>query len=386
MKYYIVVGEASGDLHGANLMKSILKNDPKAEFRFWGGDKMKSVGGTMVRHYKDHDFMGLVEVIKNIRTILGNMKFCVSDIESYNPDCVLFIDFPGFNLKVAKKIQHIRATIFYYISPTIWAWKENRVELVKKYIDRMFVILPFEQKFYKDRHNVDVDFFGHPLLDSIENDKNIITKDEFILNNKLPNKEIIAILPGSRESEIRENLNIMQEISDDFAEYQFVIAGMSRFSEAHYKQFITKKNIHIVMDQTYNLVRNSKAAIVVSGTATLETALLECPEILVFKTHKLTWAIGRLFVNLKYLGLPNLIMEREVIPELLQQNLTSANIKHELEKILFDTDYNDDFKNNYKLLKQKLGGSGCSERLGKQIVEYLIENDITKYYRKNFKK
>lgn len=381
MKYYIVVGEASGDLHGANLMKAIIKNDPNAEFRFWGGDKMKAVGGTIVRHYKDHDFMGLVEVIKHLRTILGNISFCASDIEQYNPDCVLFIDFPGFNLKVAKKIQHLNTTIFYYISPTIWAWKEKRANLVKRFTDRMFVILPFEKAFYKKRHNIDVDFFGHPLLDAIEAEKEKMDKETFISSNNLPNKKMIAVLPGSRESEVRENLKTMQEIADDFADYQFVIAGMSRFSIDYYQKHISKKNVSVVLDQTYELVRKSEAAIVVSGTATLETALLGTPEIIVFKTHQLTWTIGNWFVDLNYLGLPNLIMGNGIVPELLQRDMTSSNIKSRLNNILNNYHYRQQMLDDYDELKNKLGGIGCSDRLGAEIVNNLNKNDKSKYYR-----
>jgi len=385
MKYYIVVGEASGDLLGSNLMKAIISNDNEAEFRYWGGDRMKAVGGTLVRHYKDHDFMGIVEVAKHLPTILGNMSFCVEDIKEYKPDCVIFIDFPGFNLKVAKKIKDINATIFYYVSPTIWAWKENRVNIVKKYVDRMFVILPFEKSFYKDRHNVDVDFFGHPLLDQIAATPEKTTRDEFLQQNQLPDKDIIAVLPGSREAEIRENLRTMQEIADDFSDYTFVIAGMSRFPKEKYMQYISKQNVKVIFDQTYDLLRKAKAAIVVSGTATLETALIGTPEMLVYKTSQITWSIGSLFVDLKYLGLPNLILDRSVIPEVLQKEMTGANIKKQLELLLFDEETKKRTQQKYADLREALGGGGASERVGKAMVDYLRRDDRSIYYRNMYK-
>lgn len=372
MKYYIIAGEASGDLHGANLMHELKKLDTKADFRFWGGDKMQEQGGELVRHYRNHDFMGFVQVVKNIRKILGNMSFCKKDIAAYKPDVVILVDFPGFNLPIANFVKNkLGIRTFFYISPTIWAWKENRIKKIKRSVDRMFVILPFEKQFYKERHNYEVDFCGHPLLDQIAQTDLSTSQAEFIASNQLDAKPIVAVLPGSRTAEIEENLKCMQSIAPNFSNYQFVIAGMDRFNESFYRSKITAANVSVVFNQTYQLIKLSKAAIVVSGTATLETALIGTPEVLVYKTSQITWSLGSLFVKLKYLGLPNLIMDAPIIPELLQKNMHPESLQASLESLLFDSAVRNKMLADFEALRNKLGGAGASERIATKMWEYL---------------
>lgn len=374
MKYYIIAGEASGDLHGSRVIREIKKNDANAEFRVWGGDKMAQAANTsLVKHYKDYDHMGLVEVVKHARKILRNIDFCKKDIAQYMPDAIIFIDFPGFNLKIAPTAKQLGIATFFYISPTVWAWKENRVKLIKQCIDHMFVELPFIKNFYETRHNYKVDFVGHPLLDSVsEFSSQFSSIEEFIQANKLPQKPIIAVMPGSREYEIRENLKTMQMISEEFAEYEFVIAGMSRFSEEFYRKFITANNVSIVFNQTYELLSKATASITVSGTATLEAALFNVPEIVVYQTNPLTFYVGKMLVKLNHLGLPNIIMERGIVPELLQSDVTAKNLRAALKTVLNKEKRAEIFE-SYKELRQRLGEEGAAFRVARNIQKYLSE-------------
>lgn len=374
MKYYIIAGEASGDLHGSRVIREIKKNDANAEFRVWGGDKMAQAANTsLVKHYKDYDHMGLVEVVKHARKILRNIDFCKKDLAQYMPDAIIFIDFPGFNLKIAPTAKQLGIATFFYISPTVWAWKENRVKLIKQCIDHMFVELPFIKNFYETRHNYKVDFVGHPLLDSVsEFSSQFSSIEEFIQANKLPQKPIIAVMPGSREYEIRENLKTMQMISEEFAEYEFVIAGMSRFSEEFYRKFITANNVSIVFDQTYELLSKATASITVSGTATLEAALFNVPEIVVYQTNPLTFYVGKMLVKLNHLGLPNIIMERGIVPELLQSDVTAKNLRAALKTVLNKEKRAEIFE-SYKELRQRLGEEGAAFRVARNIQKYLSE-------------
>lgn len=372
MKYYLVAGEASGDLHGSNLMKEIKTHDPQAEFRFWGGDLMKAQGGTLVRHYKDHDFMGIIEVVKHLPTILNNISSCKKDIASYKPDAVIFVDFPGFNLQLVSFVKKLGIKTFYYISPTIWAWKESRANIVKKYVDHMFCIFPFEKDFYKTRHNHDVDFVGHPLLDSIYSNNSFVNFSDFRKQHNLPaDKEIIAILPGSRTAEVRENLKIMQAVTMHYPNYQFVIAGMNHFEKSFYEQYITNSNITVLFNMTYQILHVATAAIVVSGSATLETAIIGTPQIIVYKTNPITFWIGKNLVKLKFIGLPNIIMDRAIVPEILQENMTPAAIRDVLDKILYDKKYRQKNMDDYKELAVKLGGPGASKRTATLINRYM---------------
>lgn len=369
MKYYIIAGEASGDLHGANLMKALYEEDPEAEIRFWGGDLMEKTGGTLVKHYRDLAFMGFVEVIFNLKTILNNIKICKKDISEFKPDVLIFIDYPGFNMRIAKWAKVLGYKTHYYISPQIWAWKENRIKAIKNDVDKMFVILPFEKSFYEDKHQFPVEFVGHPLIDAIQSqskpDENIFRRE-----NQLNEKPIIAVLPGSRKQEITKMLSVMLSVVEDFEEYQFVIAGAPSQDFEFYKQFITNKNIKFISNKTYDLLRFSTAALVTSGTATLETALFKVPEVVCYKGSWASYQIAKRIITLKYISLVNLIMDQEVVTELIQEDCNTKRIKEELQKLL-EPDYREKLLKNYDILEEKLGGTGASKKTAKLIVENL---------------
>jgi len=365
LKYYIIAGEASGDLHASNVIKSIKNRDSKAEFRFWGGDLMRTQGGTLVKHYKDLAFMGFLEVIQNLGTILKNIKFCKKDIKEYNPDILILVDYPGFNLRIAKYVKSLGIKVIYYISPQLWAWKESRVKIIKKYVDEMLVILPFEKDFYK-KHNVNAKFVGHPLLDAISDLKEF-DKIKFRTENGLGDKEIIALLPGSRKQEVAKMLEIMLSVKDYFPEYNFVIAGAPSLDKNFYEKYI-HNGIYFISNKTYDLLRCSKAALVTSGTATLETALLNIPQVVCYKGSKISYEIAkRLIKHIKYICLVNLIMDKEVVTELIQKDLNTNNLKTELHKILFE-DKRANILKEYKLLYEKLGGSGASDRVAEIVT------------------
>lgn len=366
MRYYIIAGEASGDLHGSNLMKALKKKDPAAEFRFWGGDLMAAQGGTLVKHYKDLAFMGFLEVAKNLRTILNNIKYCKQDIKNHQPDILILVDYPGFNLRIAKFAKELGIKVVYYISPQLWAWKEGRVEIIKKYVDEMMVILPFEEDFYK-KHGVHSHFVGHPLLDAIS-DLQEINTENFKAENGLNEKEIIALLPGSRKQEVEKMLKMMLSVRPYFKEYQFVIAGAPSLPKDFYQTYVDD-NVHFVSNKTYDLLRCSKAALVTSGTATLETALLNVPEVVCYRGSKISYAIAkRLVKNINYISLVNLIMDREVVKELIQNDLNTKNLVEELKKII-DGDKRAQVLNDYELLRKKLGGSGASDHAAEVILK-----------------
>jgi len=367
MKYYLIAGEASGDLHGANLMKSIIKEDPQAEFRFWGGDLMQDVGGSMVKHYRELAFMGFIEVILNLFTILKNIKLCKNDITDYQPDVIIFIDYPGFNLRIAKWAKEKRFRTHYYISPQIWAWKEGRIKSIKKCVDAMYVILPFEKSFYEDKHNFPVHFVGHPLIDAISGHQQILP-DKFKTLHNLDDRPIIAILPGSRKQEIKKMLEVMLSVVDDFPEHQFVIAGAPSQDPEFYTPFIKKEGVHLVMNQTYDLLSLSNAALVTSGTATLETALFKVPEVVCYKGSTISYQIAKRVINLDYISLVNLIMDKPVVTELIQGDFNTQKLKGELTNIL------DEYKRavmflDYYDLEKKLGGKGASDKTANLIVE-----------------
>lgn len=369
MKYYIVSGEASGDLHGSNLMKALLLEDVNADFRFWGGDLMQDTGGTLVKHYKDLAFMGFLEVVMNLRTIAKNLAFCKKDIEDYNPDAILFIDYPGFNLRIAKWAKQKNYKTHYYISPQIWAWKENRIKAIKNDVDQMYVILPFEKTFYEDKHHFPVHFVGHPLIDAIAG-RTQVDEFEFRTKNGLSNKPIIALLPGSRKQEITKILSIMLSLVDSYKGYQFVIAGAPGQDYAFYKQFIKKTNIHFISNKTYDLLSVSTAALVTSGTATLETALFKVPQVVCYKGGWLSYQIGKRLVKLDYISLVNLILEKEAVTELIQNDFNTKRLKKELDSIL-DNYERTKFFINYYDLEKKLGGKGASAKTAKLIYNSL---------------
>ena len=370
MKYYIIAGEASGDLHASNLMKAIRLRDPQAEFRAWGGDRMLNEGAVIVKHINELAFMGFVEVVLNLRTIIKNLKFCKEDILEYKPDVVIFIDYPGFNLRIAEFAKKNHFKTVYYISPQVWAWKKSRVKKIRRDIDKMLVILPFEEAFYNE-YDYPVTFVGHPLLDALEQKDTEISDTDFIVENKLTDKPIIALLPGSRKQEISRMLELMCKTSDSFPDYQFVIAGVSAHSTDFYKKYSGNRDIPIIFGHTYQLLRIAHAALVTSGTATLETALIGTPQVVCYKAGTLSYYIARKLVDVKYISLVNLIMDEQVVRELIQNDCNSVNMKSELEKIAEKGIYRENILNKYKELRIKLGGSGASEKAAKEIVEFL---------------
>ncbi len=362
MKYYIIAGEASGDLHASKL------KDPQAEFRFWGGDLMQAQGGTLVKHYRDLAFMGFAEVVMNLRTILGNISVAKKDIETYKPDAVILVDYPGFNLRIAEFVKSLGIKVYYYISPQIWAWKTGRVHKIKKVVNKMFVILPFEEEFYQ-RYDYKVDFVGNPLLDSLNNLPEI-DEQQFRKDNNLDERPIIALLPGSRTQEIKVKLPLMLSVEKDFPDYQFVVAGAPSQPIENYKK-IAGNDLKIVENKTYDLLRVSHAALVTSGTATLETALLKVPEVVCYKGNAISYEIGKRVVkNIRFISLVNLIMDEEVVKELIQYDLTYENIKRELDLIL-NSPKREKIMKSYEELYHKLGGIGASERTASLIIEDL---------------
>ena len=369
MKYYIIAGEASGDLHGSNLMKALYKEDVDAQIRFWGGDLMQKVGGTLVKHYRDLAFMGFVEVLFHLKTILNNIKTCKKDIAEFQPDVLIFIDYPGFNLRIAKWAKENKIKTHYYISPQIWAWKESRITEIKRDVDKMYVILPFEKDFYEKKHHYPVAFVGHPLIDAIHNHP-AMDSVVFRKENNLNKKPIIAILPGSRKQEITKMLSVMLSVVNDFPDYQFVIAGAPSQEFSFYESFITNENIKFVSNKTYDLLSNATAALVTSGTATLETALFKVPEVVCYKGSWISYQIAKRIITLKYISLVNLIMDEEVVTELIQEDCNKKRIREELKKLL-DTNYRQALLQKYDTLEQKLGGIGASEKTAQLIVEDL---------------
>lgn len=368
MKYYIIAGEASGDLHGSNLIKALLKQDSDADIRCWGGDLMQSAGANLVRHYKELAFMGFLEVILNLNKIFKNIKFCKSDIAQFKPDVIIFIDYSGFNLRIAEWAKSNKFKTAYYISPQIWASREGRIKKIKRDIDAMYVILPFEKDFYEKKHDFPVHFVGHPLIDAI-NDRVAIDEKEFRTNNNLEkNKPIIALLPGSRKQEVQKMLALMLSVVKEYPDYQFVIAGAPSLERSFYNQFLEKSKIGFVDNKTYDLLNISHAALVTSGTATLETALFKVPQVVCYKANWISYQIAKRIITLEYISLVNLIMEKEVVKELIQDDLNTSNLKKELDLVI-SGDSRTAQLNSYEILAKKLGGQGASEKAAQLIVE-----------------
>lgn len=374
MKYYIIAGEASGDLHGSNLIKELKIINPSSTFRCWGGDLMKSQCNKLVMHYDDFSYMGFLEVIVNAKKILSYISLCKKDIEEYNPDVIIYIDYPGFNMKIAEWAKRKKFINHFYISPKVWVWKENRVKKIKRVIDKMYVILPFEEGFYLNKHNYKVDFVGHPLLDAIDNQKEF-NRQEFLAKNKLSSKPVIALLPGSRNQEIIKLLPLMLDVVSNFKDYQIIIAGAPNKSINYYEKIIlsnkeSRSSIKVICNQTYDILRISSAAIVTSGTATLETALFKVPQVVCYKTSMISYLIGRLLIhNLKFISLVNIILDKHVVKELIQNNCNKDNLVIELQKILNKSDRSLMLK-EYELLHKKLGGKGASKKTAELISKY----------------
>ncbi len=366
-KLFIISGEASGDLHGSNLIKALHQQD-EVEIQAWGGELMEAAGAKILKHYKELAFMGFWEVITNIRTISKNFKLCRQQILDFQPDAVVFIDYPGFNLRMAKFCKEQGIKTLYYISPQVWAWKQNRVKKIKAYVDKMYVILPFEKPFY-DQFDYEVNFVGHPLIDAIENfKKGAKSSEEFRVANGLSDQPIIALLPGSRNQEIKIKLPLMLSVVNEFKDYQFVIAGAPSKDAAFYQEFLTDSNVKLVQNDTYNLLNHAHAALVTSGTATLETALFKVPQVVCYKGSSFSYQIAKRVIKVKYISLVNLIEDQEVVKELIQGELTTDNIRSELQKIL-EGNARETMLNNYQSLIQHCGGVGASEETARRMLE-----------------
>lgn len=374
MKYYFISGEASGDLHAANCCREILKLDTNAVINFTGGDLMEEVTGKKADvHIKQMAFMGFVEVLKNIRTINKNFRIVKERILKFKPDLLVLVDYPGFNLRMAKWATEQGMKVDFYISPTVWAWKENRVDQIRKYTHKLFVILPFEEAFYK-KHNHQVFFTGHPLIDAIEQKKTKLkTREAFINENNLSGKPIIAVLPGSRVQEIEYMQSIMVEVMKNFIGYEFVVAGANAISKKYYEA-LEVKQIKVVYNQTYELMSYARAGIIKSGTSTLESALLRLPQVVCYKIGAVSFAIGKQLVKVKYISLVNLIMDRPVIKELIQGDFTVQNITDELTRLLNDEKYRNTMLSEYDALIKLLGGPGASAKLASALVKDATPN------------
>lgn len=375
MKYFLIAGEASGDLHASNLMAALKEKDPEADFRFFGGDLMQVVGGTLVKHYREMAFMGFIPVLLNLRTILNNMKTCQEDIRKYQPDVVILIDYPGFNLKIAKFVKTVlHLPVYYYISPKIWAWKQYRIKDFRRYVDRMFCILPFETEFFR-KLDYSVDYVGNPSVDSVAQykEKQANRSDTFMADEGLPDKPILALLAGSRRQEIKDNLPTMLEVAAAYPDYQPVIAGAPGLEPEYYKQYIGNHPAKIVFGKTYDLLQHSRAALVTSGTATLETSLFRVPQVVCYYVvaGPLANFIFRNFFHTKYISLVNLIAGREVVQELFGARFSYQQIHDELGKILHDTAYRQQMLDGYDEIIQMLGKPGASQRTAELIYQSL---------------
>lgn len=367
MRYYIIAGEASGDLHASHLVAEIKQRDPDAEFRGLGGDKMKAEGVSLLKHYSETAYMGFTEVIVHLRAILKNIENCKKDIESWRTDAVILVDYPGFNLRIAPFAKQLGIDVIYYISPQLWAWKSSRVEIIKKYVDHMYVILPFEKEFYQ-KYNYEVEYHGHPLFDEIRHKE----KDpEFLKRNHLSADPIVGILPGSRKQEISVKLPVMLKMAKQFPGFQFVVGCAPGIERNFYDRFETAQNIFYLSGQTYDILQHSSAALVTSGTATLETALFHVPQIVCYKGSAISYLIARRLIKVKYISLVNLIMNKEVVPELIQFDFNEENLKAALERLLFNDSYRTAIKDDYTLLKEKLGEDGASGRVAASIMNHL---------------
>lgn len=367
MRYYLIAGEASGDLHASNLMLELRKADTSAVFRCWGGDLMQAAGGELVRHYRDLAFMGFIEVALNIRTITKNLKFCKEDMMRFKPDALILVDYPGFNLRIAEFAHQKGLKVIYYISPQVWAWKKSRVYSIRKNVDKMLVILPFEEDFYK-KYDYRVEFVGHPLLDVVNRPSSYPGLEGFRKAHDLDGRPIIALLPGSRKQEIRRMLPMMAALAGKFPAYEFVTAGAPAIEPSFYQQIAETKGTRIIYSQTHELLRHAHAALVTSGTATLETALYGIPQVVCYSGSAVSYAIAKRIVDVKYISLVNLIMDRKVVTELIQDDFNPKNLEIELKAIL-EEGRRKEIIASYDILRKKLGGAGASARAAAEIVK-----------------
>ena len=364
MKYYIIAGEASGDLYGSKLIDEIFSIDKKAEIRFWGGDNMIKSGGYNVKHISELAFMGFYEVLKNITTILRNISFCKNDIKEFNPDKIIYIDYPGFNLKICKWAKNNGYKNFFYISPQIWAWKENRIKTIKNNIDKLFVIFPFEKEYYREKHNMEVEFYGHPLIEKIDDFNS--SKDFLKKNNITKERDIITLLPGSRSQEINSMLPIFLTLKKHYLDFEFIVAGVKNVNESVY-QPASDLDVKVIYNQTYDLLSHSKIAIVTSGTASLECALFNVPQIVCYKTSSISYFIGKSFVNISFISLVNIILKKGIVKELVQNELTEKNLVHELSNILSENKISV-ILNEYSKIYSMLSIEGTSKKIAASII------------------
>ena len=370
MKYYLIAGERSGDFHAARLMQELQQQDPAADFRFWGGDQMLAQGGELVRHYQDLAIMGFWEAATSILKFRGYLKDCQKDLLEFKPDVLILVDYAGFNLRMAKFAKENGIKVFYYISPKIWAWNQGRVEKVKAHVDRMFTILPFEQEFYQ-KFDYKVDYAGNPTADAVAD---FWPTTDFLQRNGLDEqKPIIAVLPGSRKQEIEEMLHIMLAVLPAFQEYQFVVAGVSNLDPNYYRHF-ERNGIRFVFEQTYDLLSRAQGAMVTSGTATLETALFDVPQVVCYRTSAMSYAIGKMVIKVPFISLVNLIAGRKVVAEFIQNDFTARNIMDEMKKLLADGAYRAEQKAGYAELRQKLGTHKAARKTAELMIGYL-QND-----------
>lgn len=376
MKYFLVAGEASGDLHGSNLMKELKLADGNAEFRFFGGELMQSVGGELIKHYREMAFMGFVNVLLNLKTISNNLEICKLSLLEFQPDVIILIDYPGFNLRIAEFARKNNIRVFYYISPKLWAWKAYRVKKIKAFVDEMFTIFPFETEFYQ-KYNYQVNYVGNPVLDAIAGfRKNALTGDEFLKKNNLDNRRIVALLAGSRVQEIKRTLPLMIKIAGVFPDFQFVVAGVKSVDVELYNRYLHQSGIKLLFDQTYDILTNAHTALVASGTAALETALFNVPQTVIYKMEG-GWPVDFIFRNLIFknrmagVSLPNIIMNKLIISEFIQMKMTFENVKAEMEKLLYDENYREKIFIDYSRLKDLMGGAGSSKRAALKMVELL---------------
>ncbi len=370
MKYYIIAGEASGDLHGANLMRALLQQDPQAEIRFWGGDKMQAVGGTLVRHIRDLAIMGFWEVLTHLKTVLGNIAFCKKDILAFRPAAMIFIDYPGFNLRIAKFTRQQGIKNYYYISPRIWAWKKGRIKKMRRTLDALYYIQPFERKFYNENSFPNALYVGHPLLDEVQR-----YRQQQLAQGET--SKVIALLPGSRRQELKRSLPVMLQVAAQYPELHFCIAGMSLLGRARYDKYLEaykqlgNSYVELLMDDTYGLLSRSRAAIVCSGTATLETCLFDVPQVVCYRTSTISAEIARPLIKVKYISLVNLIMDRPVVKELIQEHFTKQELSEEFQRLVFDDTYRAQMREGYAAVKHEMGDEGASQRTAAAIVANL---------------
>lgn len=373
-KFYVIAGEASGDLHAANMMKALKQKSEDINFRFWGGDHMAAVAGKPVKHIQDLAFMGFIEVVANLRTILGNIKYCKNDILEYKPDAIILVDYPGFNLRIASWAKENGIKVIYYISPQVWAWKQKRVHKIKKVVDKVFVILPFEKSFYA-QFNIDVEYVGHPLLDAIDQYQEKIEELELREKHNLDERPIIALLPGSRKQEVNTKLPIMLNSLKSFENYQFIVAGAPALDPDFYKPYMKSyNNIKIIHGATYDILTLATAAVVTSGTATLETALFRVPQVVCYKGSAISYQIAKRLIKIDYISLVNLILNKEAVKELIQSECTSKNIKRELIKVLPEGEKFNQLNSDYDDLIQILGKGGASDKVANGILEFMNLN------------